>query len=134
MNNATALDIFIEEWQEEDDSIKNIFLQFKNQLETLDFTQLDFVVREGVTFSLRAQHSQQRKRPLFTIIDVIEGRPRWLSVCFYAETIEDPDELGELVPLGLLGEDAFCFDVITNDPKLVEYLTVRIRDAHTNAV
>ena len=133
MSNTTALDKFILEWQEEDFSIKNIFSHLKNQLEALDGTQLDFVVREGLTFSLRAHHTQNQTRPLFAIIDVIEGEPRWLSVCFYAATIEDPDERGDFVPGGLLGEDAFCFDVTTNDPNLVEYLTARIRDAHANA-
>ena len=133
MSNTTAIDKFILEWQEEDFSIKNIFSHLKNQLEALDGTQLDFVVREGLTFSLRALHAQNQTRPLFAIIDVIEGEPRWLSVCFYAATIEDPDERGDFVPGGLLGEDAFCFDVTTNDPNLVEYLTARIRDAHANA-
>lgn len=127
------LDKFILEWQEEDDKIKNVFSHFKNQLEALELTQLDFVVREGLTFSLRAQHAQQKKRPLFAMIDVIEGEQRWLSICFYAEMIEDPDEIGDFVPGGLLGEDAFCFDVITNDPNLIKYLTERIYDAHAHA-
>ncbi len=133
MSNTIALEKFIQDWQEEDDSMKNIFSHLKNQLEALDFAQLDFVVREGLTFSLRANHAQNQSRPLFAIIDVIEGEPRWLSVCFYAATIEDPDERGDFVPGGLLGEDAFCFDVTTNDPKLVEYLSARISEAHANA-
>jgi len=129
-NTIAELEKFIQEWQENAESIKGIFVHFKNLLESLDNTEFEFVVREGLTFSLRVKHPQQQKIPLFAMIDVIEGEPRWLSICFYAEMITDPEELGDFVPGGLLGEDAFCFDVADNENNLIDYLTYRLQEAY----
>jgi hypothetical protein len=67
------------------------------------------------------------------MVDVIEDDPRWLSVCFYGEMITDPEEKGDFVPEGLLGEDAVCFDVEERDEKLITYIETRLDEACQSA-
>jgi len=67
------------------------------------------------------------------MVDVIEVDPRWLSVCFYGEMITDPEEAGDYVPEGLLGEDAVCFDIETHDADRLAYVTARIDEAYRAA-
>ncbi len=133
VDSNTQLVQFILNWQDELPSVKSVFLHFKETLESLDNTVVELVAREGLTFSLRTRHFNQRNRPLFSIIDVIEGEPRWLSVCFYADMVSDPDELGDFVPGGILGEDAICFDVTENDKAFIQYLDIRITEAYSKA-
>ncbi|MFZ5563507.1 MAG: hypothetical protein ACOZBW_05595, partial [Thermodesulfobacteriota bacterium] len=72
---------------------------------------------------------------LFAVVDVIDDDPgnRWLSVCFYGETITDPDERGGLIPGGLLGEDGYCFDMDEADDALTTYLQKRMDEAYSAA-
>jgi hypothetical protein len=69
------------------------------------------------------------------MVDVIDDDPkeRWLSICFYGELITDPDEAGELIPEGLLGEDGYCFDLYEYDTDEINYLKQRLTQAHKNA-
>jgi hypothetical protein len=69
------------------------------------------------------------------MIDVIDDDPkqRWLSVCFYGDMIEDPDELGDLIPEGLLGADGYCFDITESDDSLEEYVRKRMNEAYKSA-
>ena len=67
------------------------------------------------------------------MVDVIEDDPRWLSICFYGEMIDDQEEKGDFVPEGLLGEDAVCFDLERRDEKLIRYIEARIDEACRNA-
>ncbi|MBL0713249.1 MAG: hypothetical protein JJV98_06065 [Desulfosarcina sp.] len=129
-----ALQSFIDEWSDTEEKNKQAFLRLKARLETMDQISLDFVPRPGLTYSLRGIHPNQQKRPLFVMIDVIEDSPRWLSVCFYGEMISDPEEQGDFVPEGLLGEDATCFDIEAYDKKLLDYVETRMREAHQRAV
>ncbi|QGY40494.1 hypothetical protein GM415_10280 [Pseudodesulfovibrio cashew] len=126
------LEQFIAEWTEDPAEVKPTFLEYKNLLESLEDTKVHFIARPGITFSLRGEKTSQDKRPLFVMVDVIDDDPadRWLSVCFYGETITDPDELGDFVPGGLLGEDGHCFDV--DSPDVKDYIAGRIREAHAN--
>lgn len=134
MNNSIdRLDPFLEEWPETEEQNKKTFLLLRKLLSSMASVQLEFVVREGVTYSLRAKHEEQSARPLFVMVDVIEGEPRWLSVCFYADMIEDPAEKGDYVPEGLLGEDALCFDVEHYSPEVLEYLQERLKEAWRSA-
>ena len=66
------------------------------------------------------------------MIDVIDDDPkeRWLSVCFYGDTIIDPDEEGDLIPEGLLGDDGYCFDLVDADKFLMTYVRQRIQEAY----
>ncbi len=130
---AATLDAFIEEWQETPEKNKAAFLHLKTALESKAGTVIEFLPRPGVTYSLRAKHEAQKDKGLFVMVDVIEDDPRWLSVCFYGEMITDPEERGDFVPQGLLGEDAVCFDIDAWDEDLVRYVEARLDEAWLDA-
>jgi len=136
MNDKTEqeLNTFIEEWKVTPDknSNKATFLRFKDYLTGLDGVTLDFIARPGVTYSLRAVHNKQEDKDLFVMVDVIEDTERWLSVCFYGEMITDPESKGDMVPGGLLGEDATCFDLENQDESLITYIETRLEEASKN--
>ncbi|MEE4239970.1 MAG: hypothetical protein V2I36_00780 [Desulfopila sp.] len=127
------LQSFVNQWQDGEANNKRAFLVFKEKLESQESVVFEFVPREGLTYSLRAKHVNQRNKPLFVMVDVIEGEPRWLSVCFYAEMVTDPEERGDFVPEGLLGEDALCFDVEEYSEKVCAYIEERIEEAYSRA-
>lgn len=131
MNKKTEqeLNIFIEEWKEAQGKNKETFLHFKEYLKRLEGVTLDFIARPGVTYSLRAVHADQKEKDLFVMVDVIEDVSRWLSICFYGDMITDPEEKGDFVPGGLLGEDALCFDLEEQDDGLVRYIETRLDEA-----
>jgi hypothetical protein len=126
---------FIAAWQETPANNRRVFLRIKEHLETKDPVRLAFKARPGVSFSLRAATPDQ-DRELFVMVDVIDDDPdnRWLSVCFYGEMITDPQERGDLIPGGLLGEDGHCFDIEAEDETLVNYVLARIDEAHRSAL
>jgi len=127
------LDDFINQWTDSSNKIKQAFLQLLDHMEQKGQVQFEFIPREGLTYSLRLGHPNQTSRPLFAMIDVIEDDPRWLSVCFFGELITDPEEKGDMVPEGLLGEDAHCFDVEVFDEADVAYVTARLDEAFARA-
>ncbi|SDK46939.1 hypothetical protein SAMN05660337_0551 [Maridesulfovibrio ferrireducens] len=126
------LDKFIAEWVQDPAGVKETFITLKTLLESLDATDLVFKTRPGVTYSLRGVKNTQSKWPLYVMVDVIDDDPadRWLSVCFFGDTITDPDELGDLVPGGLLGEDGHCFDA--DSPEMKDFLVAKVTEAHSN--
>lgn len=124
---------FIDGWKETPEKNREAFLRFKDHLESKDGVILDFKARPGISYSLRASHSNQKNRKLFVMVDVIEDEPKWLSVCFYAEMIKDPDEKADMVPGGLLGEDGMCFDLEEWDDDLVQYIQIRLDEAFQSA-
>lgn len=128
------LDAFIAAWRETPEKNKQAFLELKDHLAAKEGAQLEFVPREGLTYSLRGSFPNQTERPLFVMVDVIEDNPRWLSVCFYGEMISDPEEAGDYVPEGLLGEDAVCFDIEAYDARRLAYVAARIDEAHQAAM
>ena len=127
------LNTFIEEWKETPERNREVFLHFKKYLNKKEGVILNFRPRPGVTYSLRAVHANQREKELFVMVDVIEDEPRWLSVCFYSEMIADPEEKGDFVPEGLLGEDAMCFDLAKWDNELIQYIEARLDEAFQSA-
>ena len=129
------LNTFINNWTESESKTKQAFLEIHEHLKTLEATSFDFVSRPKVSYSLRPKHNSQKLRSLFAMVDVIDDDPdeRWLSVCFYGEMITDPDEAGDLIPEGLLGEDGYCFDLYEYDSDEVEYIKQRLTQAHNNA-
>ena len=133
-NDKIELDKLLEDWTDGAPEIKNAFISFRDHLETLDNTLLSFVGRPGVTYSLRAtvKDPAVKDKPMFVMVDIIDDDPadRWLSVCFFNEMIQDPDEMGDFVPGGLLGADAHCFDYDRADHDLEKYITLRIDEAH----
>lgn len=129
----SELQQFLSRWEDDPANCKKAFLELKSVLEQHGDTVFEFIPRPGVTYSLRAARKDQKTRPLFALIDVIDENPRWLSVCFYEDLVTDPDELGDLVFEGLLGEDGYCFDVDSFDRELVDYVCRRLEEAYKNA-
>ncbi len=121
--------MFIEEWTDTSKKNREIFLHFRKYLSEKEGVALDFVSRPGLTYSLRAVHANQKVKNLFVMVDVIEDALRWLSVCFYSDMITDPEEKGDFVPGGLLGENAICFDIETWDDALIQYIECRMDEA-----
>ncbi|MDK2957470.1 MAG: hypothetical protein PWQ57_2968 [Desulfovibrionales bacterium] len=122
-------------WSDNGSKTKKCFARLKAHLENMDGVRFDWKARPGVTYSLRAAHAAQKDHSLFAMVDVIDDDPdnRWLSVCFYGEMITDPEERGDEVPGGLLGEDAACFDVDAWDEDLLAYVETRLTEAHRSA-
>lgn len=122
---------FIDTWDVQEDSTKSHFLLLCSQLLGLSGVQLDFLPRPGVSYSLRAERSVGEQWALFALIDVVDDEPekRWLSVCFYANTVSDPQNVGNLIPGGIRGKDGYCFDIFEEDRSIVGYLAERIEEA-----
>lgn len=126
------LNAFIENWPETAEKNKAVFSRLREYLASKEGVALTFIPRPGVTYSLRAKHANQKKKELFAMVDVIEDTPRWLSVCFYEEMVSDPEQRGDSVPGGLLGEDALCFDLEKWDEELIRYIEARLGEACGN--
>jgi len=128
-------DAFLSQWTDNTQQTKKAFHRLRDHLLGKPALAFEWVARPGVSYSLRAKHPGQNRRPLFTMIDIIDDDPdqRWLSVCFYGEMISDPDEIGDFVPEGLLGEDAHCFDIDAWNDDRVPYVMARIDEAYDQA-
>ena len=127
------LDDFLADWEDTEEKNKAVFERLKTFLENKEGVTLNFNPRPGLTYSLRATHVNQKEKSLFAMVDVIEDTPRWLSVCFYGAMITDPEENGDFVPEGLLGEDAVCFDIETWEDGLIAYVESRLEEAWQSA-
>ena len=134
-SHSKELDALLEGWTESEAKTKTAFADYKDLLLSFEGASLSFKGRPGVSFSLRAKHDKQTERELFVLVDVVDDDPedRWLSVCFYADMINDADELGDWVPGGLMGEDACCFNLDEDDAAMRAYIKDRITDAYNNA-
>lgn len=126
-----ALNELMASWQTDPLKARDAFKQYADFLAAQEGVDFDFKARPGVSYSLRAHHKAQQKRELFVLVDIIDDEPesRWLSVCFYADMISDPDELGDFVPQGLMGEDASCFNLDSHDPAMQAYIAARLGEA-----
>ena len=122
-------------WKEDPLHVKPAFEAWERFLAGLADVSLDFKARPGISYSLRARHAAQKGRELFVLVDVVDDEPenRWLSVCFYADLVTDPDEQGDFVPQGLMGEDALCFNLDEDSPEMRDYITARLAEAAANA-
>ena len=128
---------FLDQWTLDEMNMKNIFLRLANRFLEKDRAVLSVVPRPGVSTSLRARKKVQNEEgTLITMIDIVDDDPdnRWLSVCFYGDCVTDPEEAGDLVPGGLLGEDGYCFDLYENDQNAITYLEQRIDEAYENTL
>ncbi|MGM0417798.1 MAG: hypothetical protein ACQEQS_03635 [Thermodesulfobacteriota bacterium] len=125
---------FIEEWKDSGAKTKDAFLIFKEALESKGDVEFELNARPGISYSLRGKKRGQ-SRPLFILLDIIDDDPsdRWLSVCFYGDMIYDPDEQGDFVPGGLLGEDGHCFDLEEGSSENIDYIKQRIEEAYSAA-
>lgn len=129
------LNDFLASWQEDPIHAKGAFEEFHDIVATHEAVSCSFKARPGVSYSLRARHAAQQRRELFVLIDVVDDEPdnRWLSVCFYAAMIQDPEERGDFVPQGLMGEDACCFNLDEDDPDMRAYIAARLKEALNSA-
>ena len=134
-NVRNQVEALLQSWSEDPLQTKAVFADYMKLLDGQPGVSLDFKARPGVSYSLRATHEKQKRRSLFVMVDVVDDEPeaRWLSVCFYADMIQDPDELGDFVPGGLLGEDACCFNLDENDEAMRDYIRARIVEAAISA-
>lgn len=125
------LQSFLDSWTEDANNVKGFFEAACSQLASLPDLELEYKGRPGVSHSLRARHKAQTTRPLFVLVDVIDDDPsaRWLSVCFYADLVTDPEGRGDVVPGGLMGSDACCFDLDDPDEATRAYVLARIKEA-----
>ena len=125
---------FLKDWTEDTLGTKPIFTALMESIAGREDAALEFIARPGISCSLRGIPTKQTGKPLFVMIDVIDDNPRerWLSVCFYGDTIHDPEELGDLIPEGLLGEDGYCFDIESADDHLKDYVGQRILEAYSS--
>lgn len=130
-----ALETLLNEWEDTETKTRKAFLEIKEHIMAMEGTRLEFNARPGVSYSLRPCHTLQKERKLFAMADVIDDDPaeRWLSVCFYGDMITDPDEMGDLIPEGLLGEDGYCFDLDEYDEAAVTYIKDRLTEAYQSA-
>lgn len=126
---------FAADWKQDPLQVKPAFEAWGQYLAGLDGVSLDFKARPGISYSLRARHAAQKARELFVLVDVVDDEPesRWLSVCFYADMVNDPDEKGDFVPQGLMGEDAMCFNLDEDSPEMRDYIAARLAEAARNA-
>ncbi len=132
MNNLSIyndIDTWLKTWEHDPINAKQAFIYFYDRLKNYPDLTLEFKQRAGVSYSLRAKHPVQTKHELFVMIDVVDDDERWLSVCFYAHMVNDPQELGDFVPQGLLGEDALCLNLEEDDETIREYILRRIEEA-----
>jgi hypothetical protein len=129
-----TINAFIHEWQETPEKNREIFLHLMQYLHSKKGVTFDFIARPGITYSLRALHPALKDKELFVMIDVIEDNPRWLSICFFGAMITDPENKGDVVPGGLLGEDAICFDLEKWDEAFIRYLEARLDEAYRNVI
>jgi hypothetical protein len=129
------LDTFLAGWEDNALQVKKSFVKLTDHFTDKAGLSFNFKARPGVSYSLRIRHRLQKTRELFVIMDVIDDDPenRWLSVCFYPDMITDPEEKGVLIPLGLLGEDGYCFDLEEWDADYLQYLETRLNEAREKA-
>lgn len=125
---------FLARWSHDTARVKEAFQRIALALASNEPTVFYFHPRPGVSYSPRAslEKAKERARPYYAVIDIVEefeAEP-WLSVCFYADTVSDPEDLGNLIPNGLLEEDGYCFDVDCYDERLLRYIEARIKEAY----
>lgn len=124
------LEEFIKDWDDGQREVKDFFVKIYDYLKKNKNNILNFKARPGISYSLRAKHIDQKK-DLYVLVDVIDDEPtdRWLSICFFAESLESwQQEEGDLVPSGLMGEDACCFDFAEKNEQ-VEKLIISCLDS-----
>jgi len=133
----TNLSDVLLKWTSDEVNMKDAFLRLSNRFSEKNEAVLSFVPRPGISYSFRARiKAKDEEGTLITMIDIVDDDPdnRWLSICFYGDHVTDPDEEGDLVPGGLLGEDGYCFDLYENNEGAITYLEQRIDEAYENTL
>ena len=134
-NTIQELNEFLNDWNVDPNAAKAAFVAFRDFLHTTPDVRFEFKARPGVSYSLRASNPADTERPLFVLVDIVDDEPeaRWLSVCFYADMIQDPEERGDFVPSGLMGKDACCLNLEEDDPTMRDYILARLGEAASAA-
>ncbi len=136
-NNAVCavIDKWLTSWDSDPLGGKGAFEAYYDYLKNLPEVFLEFHKRPSISFSLRARHKAQAEDSLFVLIDVVDDEPeaRWLSICFFANMVKDPEGLGDLVPQGLMDSDALCLNLEDADAEMEAYILQRIYEAHDKA-
>ncbi len=125
------LKAFLDGWAVDNNKVKPLFVELIDYAQTMPGVELNYKGRPGVSHSVRLISKEQKDRPFFAVLDIIDDEPesRWISACFYAELVSDPEERGDVVPEGLEGDkDALCFDVEGDPGDFAEYLKERIAE------
>lgn len=134
---AAELKQFLAAWPEDQQDLKKCLLELKDQALSIDNSVGSFVSREGISHSLRFALEPVpagRERPVFFLTDAIDFEGSlMLSVCFYADEMSDPEELGNEIPGALFGETGYCFDLEEYDAEFMAYLKARIHQAASSA-
>jgi len=133
-NSIKELELFVKVWKDSPEQNKKAFVRLKDYLASKPGVNIDFLTRTGITYSLRAAHVNQKNKPLFAMVDVIEDQLRWLSICFYSWMISDPDEKGVFIPEGILGDDAVCFDLEEYNEDEIQYIEARFDEAYQSVI
>lgn len=128
---SVTIEHFLKDWSVDPLHTKSAFAEFWHYLSALPQVECQFKARPEVSYSLRGVHTGNTARPLFVLVDVVDDEPetRWLSVCFYADMVTDPEELGDFVPEGLMGKDACCLNLEESDPAMRAYIMARLHEA-----
>lgn len=126
---------FMDGWTVDPNGVKPLFEAVRACVAALSPVDTEYKGRPGISHSLRILRPDHAGRPLVALVDIIDDEPeaRWLSVCFYADLVTDPEERGDVVPGGLMGEDACCFDIDTVDEETTRFLLNKIQEAHAGA-
>ncbi len=131
---CAQIDAWLADWSADPLNAKEAFSTYYAWLKEQNM-ELEFNARPGISYSLRAKRSEQTERTLFVLVDVVDDDPdeRWLSVCFYNDMVQDPDEIGDFVPAGLMGQDALCLNLDEDDDNMRAYIQTRITEAAESA-
>lgn len=128
---------FMDEWKTDSINAKSVLDDFIQNMGDSPKFFAKFVSRPGVSRSLRVMTQPRADgREIVALLDIIDDDPdnRWLSVCFFADMVEDPEDLGDFVPEGLDGRDALCFNYDENDPRMASYIKNRLGNARDKAM
>lgn len=125
----------LQNWNVDPIGARPRFESFAAFLAQTEGVSLSFKSRPGISHSLRARHAAQKERELFVLVDVVDddAENRWLSVCFYADMVTDPDDIGDFVPKGLMGADACCLTLDEDDADMAQYIMARLKEAAASA-
>ncbi|OQY01346.1 MAG: hypothetical protein B6I26_04695 [Desulfobacteraceae bacterium 4572_130] len=131
----SELEKLIIKWKDSKAQTKKAFMIIMDYIIKMKDISFEFKARPKISYSLRLKHKNQKNRSFFAIIDIIDDEPnqRWLSICFYEDMINDPKDLGDMIPQGMMGEDGYCFDFYEYNEKNIEYIKKRFDQAYLSA-
>lgn len=121
---------FFATWTSDTNGVKPACEALFESMTQMPGIKLAFLYRQGISLSIRALPEDNPEK-IVALLDIIDDDPeaRWISLCFDASRVTDSEERGDLVPQGLQGVDACCFDYDTADSAYLAYLAERVQEA-----